>query len=86
LATKTSSKKARKPVSPFADSVPTLEFERGAGFPLSIVVGVDEVGRGCLAGPVVAAAVVLDPRRHIPGLADSKVVPVQERETLELSL
>jgi ribonuclease HII len=49
---------------------------------LTAVAGVDEVGRGCLAGPVVAAAVVLDPRRHIPGLADSKVVPVQERETL----
>ncbi len=44
---------------------------------LTAVAGVDEVGRGCLAGPVVAAAVVLDPRRHIPGLADSKVVPVR---------
>ena len=49
---------------------------------LTAVAGVDEVGRGCLAGPVVAAAVVLDPRRHISGLADSKVVPVLERETL----
>jgi ribonuclease HII len=46
------------------------------------VAGVDEVGRGCLAGPVVTGAVVLDPRRHIPGLADSKVVPAAEREAL----
>ena len=36
------------------------------------VAGVDEVGRGCLAGPVVAAAVVLHPDRHIPGVCDSK--------------
>lgn len=46
------------------------------------VAGVDEVGRGCLAGPVVAAAVVLHPDRHVPGVADSKVVPSGEREQL----
>ena len=46
------------------------------------VAGVDEVGRGCLAGPVVAAAVVLDPDKHIPGVSDSKVVPAAERERL----
>ena len=46
------------------------------------VAGVDEVGRGCLAGPVVAAAVVLDPARHIAGLRDSKLVPAAARETL----
>ncbi len=46
------------------------------------VAGVDEVGRGCLAGPVVAAAVVLHPDRRIPGLADSKLVPALEREGL----
>ena len=46
------------------------------------VAGVDEVGRGCLAGPVVAAAVILDPHRHIPGLSDSKAVPAAERERL----
>jgi ribonuclease HII len=51
-----------------------LGFER--------VAGVDEVGRGCLAGPVVAAAVVLDPRAHVAGLADSKVVPAEERDVL----
>jgi ribonuclease HII len=46
------------------------------------VAGVDEVGRGCLAGPVVAGAVVLDPDRHIPGVCDSKLVPAAERERL----
>jgi ribonuclease HII len=46
------------------------------------VAGVDEVGRGCLAGPVVAAAVVLHPDRHIPGVCDSKLVPAIEREQL----
>jgi ribonuclease HII len=46
------------------------------------VAGVDEVGRGCLAGPVVAAAVILHPGRPIRGLADSKLVPPAEREQL----
>src|SRR5258705_1539268 len=46
------------------------------------VAGVDEVGRGCLAGPVVAAAVVLDPDRYIPGIHDSKMVTALERERL----
>ena len=47
-----------------------------------VVAGVDEVGRGCLAGPVVAAAVVLDPRSPIRGLRDSKQLPPRERERL----
>jgi ribonuclease HII len=46
------------------------------------VAGCDEVGRGCLAGPVVASAVVLDPTRHIPGLADSKTLTASARERL----
>ncbi|HSK08966.1 MAG TPA: ribonuclease HII [Vicinamibacterales bacterium] len=46
------------------------------------IAGVDEVGRGCLAGPVMAGAVVLDPGRHIPGLRDSKVLSPPERERL----
>ena len=46
------------------------------------VAGVDEVGRGCLAGPVVAGVVVLDPERHIPGLRDSKQATTLERERL----
>ena len=46
------------------------------------IAGCDEVGRGCLAGPVVAGAVVLDPDLHIPGLADSKMLTAPERERL----
>jgi ribonuclease HII len=46
------------------------------------VAGCDEVGRGCLAGPVVAAAVILDPDRYIPGVCDSKVITAAERERL----
>ncbi len=46
------------------------------------IAGVDEVGRGCLAGPVVAAAVVLDPRRHVAGLADSKLLSAPSRDRL----
>lgn len=47
-----------------------------------VVAGVDEVGRGCLAGPVLACAVVLDPRRPICGLADSKQLTARQRERL----
>jgi ribonuclease HII len=46
------------------------------------VAGVDEVGRGCLAGPVVAAAVVLNPVRYVPRVCDSKTVTALERERL----
>lgn len=46
------------------------------------VVGIDEVGRGPLAGPVVAAAVVLDPKRVPKGLDDSKVLDRDRREAL----
>lgn len=47
-----------------------------------LCAGVDEAGRGPLAGPVVAAAVILDPRRPIRGLADSKVLSPERREVL----
>jgi ribonuclease HII len=46
------------------------------------VAGVDEVGRGCLAGPVMAGAVILHPDRRIDGLADSKTCTVQQRDRL----
>jgi ribonuclease HII len=46
------------------------------------VAGVDEVGRGCLAGPVVAAAVVLNPDRYVPRIGDSKTVTALERARL----
>src|SRR3954471_21438457 len=47
-----------------------------------VVAGMDEVGRGPLAGPVVAAAVVLDLKRVPSGLADSKVLTPEQREAL----
>lgn len=47
-----------------------------------LVAGVDEAGRGPLAGPVVAAAVILDDRQPIAGLADSKVLSPRKRERL----
>ncbi|HEX7348237.1 MAG TPA: ribonuclease HII [Rhodanobacteraceae bacterium] len=46
------------------------------------IAGVDEAGRGPLAGPVVIAAVILDPRRPIEGLADSKKLSPHRREAL----
>lgn len=50
------------------------------------VAGVDEVGRGPLAGDVVAAAVILDPRRRIRGLADSKLLTAERREELYVEI
>lgn len=50
------------------------------------IAGVDEAGRGPLAGPVVAAAVILDPRRIVRGLADSKQLDPEERERLALRI
>jgi len=50
--------------------------------PLHLICGVDEAGRGPLAGAVFAAAVILDPRRPIAGLADSKALSAKTRERL----
>ena len=55
-----------------------FDFQTGT----KLVAGVDEVGRGPLAGPVVAAAVILDPARPIEGLADSKKLSEKRREAL----
>src|SRR5512137_1622170 len=46
------------------------------------IAGLDEAGRGSLFGPVVAAAVILNPRRRIVGLDDSKKLPPERREML----
>ena len=48
--------------------------------------GCDEAGRGCLAGPVVAAAVILDPNNPIQGLDDSKKITEKKRELLRLEV
>src|SRR5882757_9727754 len=59
----------------------------GAGTGLRLrVAGVDEAGRGPLAGPVVAAAVILRPGRPIPGVADSKLLTAASRERLSVTI
>ena len=62
---------------------PTSRWERRAReLGLRRIAGVDEVGRGCLFGPVVAAAVILDAEKPIRGLDDSKRLDPKSRETL----
>ena len=51
-----------------------------------LIAGVDEVGRGPLAGPVVAAAVILNPGKPIPGLLDSKLLDESTREKLDVQI
>ena len=51
-----------------------------------LVAGIDEAGRGPLAGPVVAAAVILDPARPVAGLRDSKLLSPQRRESLAIEI
>ena len=58
----------------------------GAGGRGTFVAGVDEAGRGPLAGPVVAAAVILDPSDRIEGLADSKRLSAERRAELDLEI
>ena len=61
----------------------TRRYERQAGrLGFLRIAGVDEVGRGALFGPVVAAAVILDPARRIPGLDDSKKLTAARRRLL----
>ena len=65
----------------------TLKFERRAwAVGAELVAGVDEVGRGSLFGPVVAAAVILDPSYRICGLRDSKLLPAERREELAVQI
>jgi ribonuclease HII len=65
----------------------TLKFEKRAwATGAQHVAGVDEVGRGSLFGPVVAAAVILDPSYRIRGLRDSKLLLAERREELALQI
>jgi ribonuclease HII len=66
---------------PKADS-PTYTFETEHGAPVTRVCGIDEAGRGPLAGPVVAAAAILDPAAIPKGLNDSKKLSHKAREAL----
>lgn len=66
-----------------AHAAPSGRYERearAAGY--RCIAGVDEVGRGALFGPVVTAAVILDPARPIRGLRDSKILAATDRERL----
>lgn len=67
-------------------ALPDYALEREAGAPAYPVCGVDEAGRGPLAGPVVAAAVILDPAHIPPGLNDSKKLDAARREALFAAL
>ena len=85
-------RESRQSISPRKSATPgthrkstrcVSSYEREArerGF--TCIAGVDEVGRGCLFGPVFAAAVILDPLRPITGLRDSKAIDAAEREDL----
>jgi ribonuclease HII len=64
-----------------ADAAGLLE-QRLAGAGFTAVAGTDEVGRGALAGPLVAAAVILPPDAELPGLRDSKLCTRVQRESL----
>lgn len=68
------------------ESTTLAALHRGAHEALGLPCGVDEAGRGPLAGPVVAAAVILDPARPIAGLADSKKLTARRRETLAIEI
>lgn len=69
-------------------AAPGLDFEKKAGYPAKVVAGLDEVGRGCLAGPVVAGAVLLPPvvdyEAHpwLSEIGDSKLLTPEKREKL----
>jgi ribonuclease HII len=69
---------AREPSIRCVNSYERQARERG----FSCIAGVDEVGRGCLFGPVFAAAVILDPQRPVRGLHDSKILGAEERGKL----
>jgi ribonuclease HII len=67
---------------------PSLRFEKAQGYPLKLIAGVDEVGRGCLAGPVVAAAVILPAeintrkQKWLKEVSDSKLLDHETRMAL----
>jgi ribonuclease HII len=63
--------------------LPNLDLFEQAALASGRLAGIDEAGRGPLAGPVVAAAVILDPARRINGLRDSKLLTAARREQLE---
>lgn len=65
---------------------PTYQIEESVGAPDKIICGVDEVGRGPLAGPVIAAAVILNPVLILHDLNDSKKLSAKKREHLNTQI
>ena len=79
--------RAARRVSRVARAVPGGILPESAGRSIGTgIIGIDEAGRGCLAGPVVAGAVVLPPEFHLPGLGDSKTLPPERREALAAAI
>ncbi|QKT02351.1 ribonuclease HII [Ectothiorhodospiraceae bacterium 2226] len=64
----------------------TQQFQLDFASGVTLLAGVDEVGRGPLAGPVVAAAVILPDRPRIRGLTDSKLLSAEQREALAVKI
>ncbi len=60
------------------------DLMRGCGY--GRIAGVDEVGRGCLAGPVMAAAVIVEPGKMVPGVDDSKSVSSVKRQRMAVAI
>lgn len=73
---------AKDTIELFAESFDPFVFERPIWVQDGLVAGTDEAGRGCLAGPVVAAAVILPSNCQIEGVTDSKKVPAKKRQEL----
>jgi ribonuclease HII len=65
---------------------PDGSLDAGLQAAFGLIAGVDEVGRGALAGPVTVAAVILDPNQKIPGIDDSKKLSRRAREALALQI
>ena len=72
------------PSSACVKAPPKRRNVQPAARPVYLIAGVDEVGRGPLAGPVVAAAVILNPRKPITGLLDSKLLDESQRDKLDI--
>ncbi|MDZ4699924.1 MAG: ribonuclease HII [Rhodothermales bacterium] len=74
-------RKEREAISPSLD-IEKIYWRQG----WSRVAGADEAGRGCLAGPVVAAAVVFPPDVYLQGVRDSKTMPAEQRERMAIDI
>lgn len=66
--------------------LPGLDGQASTPVVPALVAGIDEAGRGCLAGPVVACAVILPTSFDLPGLTDSKLLASRQRQTLALAI